>query len=66
MIDSEGIIEERTVVVAKSAECRHEITEDGDFNCPGIFCAACFFPIGLICCFMMRNRRCAHCKKELC
>ncbi|DAZ97708.1 TPA: hypothetical protein N0F65_009607 [Lagenidium giganteum] len=59
------VIQERTVVVVQPAQCRHEFTEDGDFSCCGICCGVCFFPIGLICCFMMREKRCANCKKPM-
>jgi len=31
------------------------------YTCCGICCAIWFFPIGLICCLMMRERRCSHC-----
>jgi hypothetical protein len=32
-----------------------------EYSCCGICCAIFFFPIGLICCLLMKNRRCSHC-----
>ena len=31
------------------------------FTCCGICCGICFFPIGLICCFAMREYKCQSC-----
>jgi hypothetical protein len=31
------------------------------FTCCGICCAIFFFPLGLICCLLMRETRCSHC-----
>ena len=45
--------------------CPHKVTEDGDITCPGICCCVCFFPLGLLCLMLMRDKRCAHCKKPL-
>ena len=36
------------------------ILED-DFTCMGVVCAIVFFPIGILCCMAMRQRRCANC-----
>ncbi|DAZ97709.1 TPA: hypothetical protein N0F65_009608 [Lagenidium giganteum] len=57
---------ERVVVVQQQApQCNHQHSEHGDFTCCGICCGVCLFPIGLICCFLMREKRCANCKKPL-
>jgi hypothetical protein len=32
-----------------------------EYSCCGICCAIFFFPLGLICCLLMKNRRCSHC-----
>lgn len=32
-----------------------------DFTCMGIFLAICCFPVGLVCCFLMMERRCSNC-----
>ncbi|KAK4318484.1 hypothetical protein Pmani_010504 [Petrolisthes manimaculis] len=33
-----------------------------EFTCCGIFMCILFFPLGLICCFAMKQRRCSHCR----
>uniref|UniRef100_H2YEK2 Uncharacterized protein n=1 Tax=Ciona savignyi TaxID=51511 RepID=H2YEK2_CIOSA len=32
-----------------------------EFTCCGVCLAIWFFPLGLICCFMMREKKCAGC-----
>eukprot|EP00026_Physarum_polycephalum_P013872 Phypoly_transcript_14325.p1 GENE.Phypoly_transcript_14325~~Phypoly_transcript_14325.p1 ORF type:complete len:133 (+),score=13.87 Phypoly_transcript_14325:154-552(+) len=32
-----------------------------DFSCLGICCAVVFFPLGLLCCLLMKERKCANC-----
>ncbi|KAI8847389.1 hypothetical protein BC829DRAFT_396477 [Chytridium lagenaria] len=34
---------------------------EDEFTCCGIFLAICFFPIGVLCCWMMRTSTCAKC-----
>jgi len=34
---------------------------DEEFTCCGIVCAILFFPIGLLCCLLMREKRCSGC-----
>ncbi|CAK8685247.1 uncharacterized protein LOC143452794 [Clavelina lepadiformis] len=48
------------VVVGGCPACRVGVLED-DYTCLGVFCAICFFPIGLICCLAMKQRRCPNC-----
>lgn len=36
------------------------VLED-DFTCLGILCAIFFFPLGLLFCFALRQRRCPNC-----
>jgi len=36
------------------------VLED-DFTCLGIFCAIFFFPLGILCCLALKNRRCSNC-----
>lgn len=33
-----------------------------EFTLCGMFMAIVFFPLGLICCLLMRVRRCSHCR----
>ncbi|XP_066940750.1 membrane protein BRI3-like [Macrobrachium rosenbergii] len=52
-----------SVVYATSGSCpncRAGVFVD-DFTCCGICLAVCFFPLGLICCFAMRERKCSNC-----
>jgi len=32
-----------------------------DFTCLGICCAVVFFPIGLLCCLLMKEKKCSNC-----
>lgn len=50
----------QVVVVGGCPACRVGILED-DFTCLGVFCALLFFPIGILCCLAMRQRRCPNC-----
>lgn len=43
--------------------CRIGMLED-NFPCPAVCCAILFFPIGVLCCLAMRNKRCSHCSYE--
>ncbi|XP_077976318.1 membrane protein BRI3-like [Styela clava] len=48
------------VVVGGCPACRVGVLED-DFTCCGVCCAIIFFPIGILCCLAMRQRRCPNC-----
>ncbi|CAL1541925.1 unnamed protein product [Lymnaea stagnalis] len=48
------------VVVGGCPACRVGVLED-DFTCLGVVCAILFFPIGVLCCLAMRQRRCSNC-----
>ncbi|GFO16009.1 Brain protein i3 [Plakobranchus ocellatus] len=48
------------VLVGGCPSCRVGVLED-DFTCLGVVCAILFFPLGILCCLAMRQRRCAHC-----
>ncbi|KAJ3114694.1 hypothetical protein HDU96_001788 [Phlyctochytrium bullatum] len=37
----------------------HAITDE--FTCCGITLAILFFPIGLVCCFLMKEKKCQKC-----
>ncbi|XP_046351662.1 brain protein I3-like isoform X2 [Haliotis rufescens] len=50
----------QVVVVGGCPACRVGILED-DFTCLGVLCAILFFPLGILCCLAMRQRRCANC-----
>ncbi|XP_077172349.1 membrane protein BRI3 isoform X2 [Paroedura picta] len=48
------------VVVGGCPACRVGVLEDA-FTCLGIFCAIFFFPIGILFCLLLRQRRCPNC-----
>ncbi|XP_014778815.1 brain protein I3 [Octopus bimaculoides] len=50
----------QVVVVGGCPACRVGILED-DFTCLGVLCALLFFPVGILCCLAMRQRRCPNC-----
>ncbi|OWR48478.1 membrane protein BRI3 [Danaus plexippus] len=54
------IIPPPIIAVGACPACRVGILED-DFTCLGILCAILFFPIGILCCLAMKNRRCSNC-----
>ncbi|TNM97321.1 brain protein I3 [Takifugu flavidus] len=55
-----AIIQPSVVVVGGCPACRVGVLED-DFTCLGILCAIFFFPLGLLFCFALRQRRCPNC-----
>ncbi|XP_033213458.1 brain protein I3 [Belonocnema kinseyi] len=57
---STTIIVPEIILVGACPACRVGVLED-DYTCLGIFCAIFFFPIGVICCLLLKNRRCSHC-----
>jgi hypothetical protein len=48
------------VLVGGCPACRVGVLEE-DFTCLGVLCAILFFPLGILCCLAMRQRRCSHC-----
>lgn len=36
------------------------VLED-DYTCMGLLCAIFFFPLGILCCLLLKNRRCSNC-----
>ncbi|VVC96335.1 brain protein I3 [Leptidea sinapis] len=54
------IITPPIIAVGACPACRIGILED-DFTCLGILCAILFFPLGILCCLALKNRRCSNC-----
>ncbi|XP_040166565.1 brain protein I3 [Anopheles arabiensis] len=54
------IINHQIIVVNGCPVCRIGMLED-DYSCLGIFCAIFFFPLGILACLALRNRRCTNC-----
>ncbi|KAK3582689.1 hypothetical protein CHS0354_013037 [Potamilus streckersoni] len=50
----------QVILVGGCPSCRVGVLED-DFTCLGVLCAIIFFPIGILCCLAMRQRRCPNC-----
>ncbi|XP_018354732.1 PREDICTED: brain protein I3 [Trachymyrmex septentrionalis] len=57
---STAIIVPEIIVVGGCPACRIGIMED-DYTCLGLFCAIFFFPVGIICCLLLRTKRCSNC-----
>jgi hypothetical protein len=50
----------QVTVVGGCPNCRVGQMQD-EFTCCGIALAIIFFPIGLLCCYVMREKRCSNC-----
>lgn len=48
------------IIVGACPACRVGILED-DYTCLGLLCAILFFPVGILCCLALKNRRCSNC-----
>lgn len=48
------------IIIGTCPACRVGVVED-DYPCIGILCAIFFFPLGLLCCLLSKNRRCSNC-----
>ncbi|XP_037783236.1 brain protein I3-like [Penaeus monodon] len=63
VVTTQPVISTAPIVVVAGATCpacRAGILRN-EFTCCGIFLAICFFPLGLLCCFLMMERRCSNC-----
>lgn len=48
------------IIVGACPACRIGVLED-DYTCLGLLCAILFFPLGILCCLALKNRRCSNC-----
>lgn len=48
------------IVIGGCPACRIGMLED-DFTCLGVCCAIFFFPVGILCCLALKNKRCTNC-----
>ncbi|KAL2740773.1 brain protein I3 [Vespula squamosa] len=59
-IQSTTILVPEIILVGGCPACRVGVMED-DYTCLGLLCAILFFPIGIICCLLLKTRRCSNC-----
>ncbi|XP_012259827.1 brain protein I3 [Athalia rosae] len=57
---STTVIVPEIILVGACPACRVGMLED-DYTCLGLFCAIFFFPLGILCCLALKNRRCSNC-----
>ncbi|XP_030753466.1 brain protein I3 [Sitophilus oryzae] len=48
------------VIIGACPACRVGVLQD-DFTCLGVLCAIFFFPLGLLCCLALREKKCRNC-----
>ncbi|XP_014616816.1 PREDICTED: brain protein I3 [Polistes canadensis] len=57
---STTIVVPEVILVGGCPACRVGVMED-DYTCLGLLCAILFFPLGIICCLLLKTRRCSNC-----
>ncbi|XP_021957145.1 brain protein I3 [Folsomia candida] len=50
----------QVIIVGGCPACRVGVLED-NFSCLGVLCAIMFFPLGILCCLALRDKRCTNC-----
>jgi len=53
-------VPQQIIVIGTCPACRVGMLEE-DFTCLGVLLALLFFPIGILCCLALRQRRCPNC-----
>ncbi|KAL6421487.1 hypothetical protein ACFW04_014072 [Cataglyphis niger] len=59
-VHSTAIIVPEIILVGGCPACRVGVMED-DYTCFGLLCAILFFPFGIICCMLLKTKRCSNC-----
>ncbi|XP_018330159.1 brain protein I3 [Agrilus planipennis] len=54
------VVPSEVVVIGGCPACRIGRLED-DYTCLGICCAIFFFPLGILCCLLLKSKRCSNC-----
>ncbi|CAG9770519.1 unnamed protein product [Ceutorhynchus assimilis] len=54
------VIVENPTIIGACPACRVGVLEDG-FTCLGVMCAIFFFPLGILCCLALTEKRCSNC-----
>lgn len=58
------VVDERLLMRVNACPvCRIGVLEE-NYPCCALCCAIVFFPVGILCCCAMRNKRCSHCHFE--
>jgi hypothetical protein len=52
--------ETEVIIVGACPACRIGVLED-DFTCLGLLCAILLFPAGILCCLLLKEKRCGNC-----
>lgn len=57
---STTVIVPEIILVGGCPACRVGVMED-DYTFLGLLCAILFFPIGVVCCMLLKTKRCSNC-----
>ncbi|XKL63038.1 hypothetical protein PGB90_005402 [Kerria lacca] len=59
-----NIIETQEIIIVGGCPvCGIGVLEN-EFTCSGILCAILFFPIGILCCILLKEKRCSNCRAQ--